>query len=106
VRLTHRSMEKPWISQAASRSTPPARARQRRQPTASADPGLGAVPGDLDSSVMNVSMATVANELGTSITGILTAITRTPLVMATRANRPNPSLSVVRMSLGQSVSRE
>ncbi len=37
----------------------------------------------LDSSVMNVSMATVADDLGTSITGIQTAITLYTLVMAT-----------------------
>ena len=37
----------------------------------------------LDSSVMNVSMATVANDLGTTITGIQTAITLYTLVMAT-----------------------
>jgi EmrB/QacA subfamily drug resistance transporter len=36
----------------------------------------------LDSSVMNVSMATVANDLGTTITGIQTAITLYTLVMA------------------------
>ncbi|MFF2029271.1 MFS transporter [Arthrobacter sp. NPDC058192] len=36
----------------------------------------------LDSSVMNVSMATVAADLGTSITGIQTAITLYTLVMA------------------------
>src|SRR3954451_1780555 len=36
----------------------------------------------LDSSVMNVSMATVAEDLGTSITGIQTAITLYTLVMA------------------------
>ena len=36
----------------------------------------------LDSSVMNVSMATVANDVGTSITGIQTAITMYTLVMA------------------------
>jgi MFS family permease len=36
----------------------------------------------LDSSVMNVSMATVANDLDTSITGIQTAITLYTLVMA------------------------
>jgi MFS family permease len=36
----------------------------------------------LDASVMNVSMATVANDLGTSITGIQTAITLYTLVMA------------------------
>lgn len=36
----------------------------------------------LDSSVMNVSMATVAQDLGTSITGIQTAITLYTLVMA------------------------
>ena len=37
----------------------------------------------LDSSVMNVSMATVAQDLGTTITGIQTAITLYTLVMAT-----------------------
>lgn len=37
----------------------------------------------LDSSVMNVSMATVARDLGTTITGIQTAITLYTLVMAT-----------------------
>jgi MFS family permease len=36
----------------------------------------------LDSSVMNVSMATVASDLGTSVTGIQTAITLYTLVMA------------------------
>jgi MFS family permease len=36
----------------------------------------------LDSSVMNVSMATVAGDLGTSVTGIQTAITLYTLVMA------------------------
>src|SRR5947208_15726481 len=36
----------------------------------------------LDSSVMNVSMATVADDLGTTITGIQTAITMYTLVMA------------------------
>ncbi|HEX6499147.1 MAG TPA: MFS transporter [Micromonosporaceae bacterium] len=37
----------------------------------------------LDSSVMNVSIATVANDLGTTVTGIQTAITLYTLVMAT-----------------------
>src|SRR5690242_21115473 len=37
----------------------------------------------LDSSVMNVSMAVVAEDLGTTITGIQTAITLYTLVMAT-----------------------
>lgn len=37
----------------------------------------------LDSSVMNVSMATIADDLGTTITGIQTAITLYTLVMAT-----------------------
>ena len=36
----------------------------------------------LDSSVMNVSMATVAADLGTTVTGIQTAITLYTLVMA------------------------
>src|SRR2546429_595261 len=36
----------------------------------------------LDSSVMNVSIATVAKDVGTSVTGIQTAITFYPLVMA------------------------
>ncbi|MFM2437354.1 MAG: hypothetical protein RLZ55_163, partial [Actinomycetota bacterium] len=37
----------------------------------------------LDSSVMNVSIAQVANDLGTTVTGIQTAITLYTLVMAT-----------------------
>src|SRR6188768_3082607 len=37
----------------------------------------------LDSSVMNVSIATVAEDVGTTITGIQTAITLYTLVMAT-----------------------
>ncbi len=37
----------------------------------------------LDSSVMNVSIATVANDVGTTVTGIQTAITLYTLVMAT-----------------------
>ena len=37
----------------------------------------------LDSSVMNVSMAAVAADLGTTISGIQTAITLYTLVMAT-----------------------
>jgi len=37
----------------------------------------------LDMSVMNVSIATVANELGTTVTGIQTAITLYTLIMAT-----------------------
>jgi MFS family permease len=36
----------------------------------------------LDSSVMNVSIATVASDLGTTVTGIQTAITLYMLVMA------------------------
>src|SRR6187200_2027155 len=36
----------------------------------------------LDSSVMNVSIATVAEDLGTTVTGIQTAITLYTLVMA------------------------
>src|SRR5215218_1187785 len=36
----------------------------------------------LDSSVMNVSMATVANDLDTTVTGIQSAITMYTLVMA------------------------
>src|SRR3974390_1141328 len=37
----------------------------------------------LDSSVMNVSMATAAKDVGTTVTGIQTAITLYTLVMAT-----------------------
>ena len=37
----------------------------------------------LDSSVMNVSIATVASDLGTTVSGIQTAITFYTLVMAT-----------------------
>ncbi|MDP2288234.1 MAG: MFS transporter [Actinomycetota bacterium] len=44
--------------------------------------GAGQFLMTLDSSVMNVSMATVAEDLGTSITGIQTAITMYTLVMA------------------------
>ena len=36
----------------------------------------------LDSSVMNVSIATVAKDVGTNVTGIQTAITLYTLVMA------------------------
>jgi MFS family permease len=36
----------------------------------------------LDTSVMNVSIATVANDLGTTVTGVQTAITLYTLVMA------------------------
>jgi hypothetical protein len=76
VRLTHRSLTKPSTTQAALRSTPPALARQRRRPAA----GLVTLASaqslvTLDSSVMSVSMATVANELCTSINGIQTVIT-------------------------------
>ncbi|MFD4294306.1 MFS transporter [Rhodococcus sp. NPDC058505] len=45
--------------------------------------GAGQFLMTLDSSVMNVSMATVAADLGTTITGIQTAITLYTLVMAT-----------------------
>jgi len=45
--------------------------------------GAGQFLMTLDSSVMNVSMATVANDLDTPITGIQTAITMYTLVMAT-----------------------
>jgi hypothetical protein len=49
----------------------------------------------LDSSVMNVSIATVAEDLGTTVTGIQTAITLYALVMALlmitrRQGRPDP----------------
>jgi len=45
--------------------------------------GAGQFLMTLDSSVMNVSMATVAADIGTTITGIQTAITLYTLVMAT-----------------------
>jgi EmrB/QacA subfamily drug resistance transporter len=45
--------------------------------------GAGQFLMTLDSSVMNVSMATVAEDVGTTITGIQTAITLYTLVMAT-----------------------
>jgi MFS family permease len=51
----------------------------------------------LDSSVMNVSMATVAKDLGTTITGIQTAITLYTLVMA--------SLMITGGKLGQILGR-
>ena len=48
----------------------------------------------LDSSVMNVSIATVAEDVGTTVTGIQTAITLYTLVMASlddhrRQGRPD-----------------
>jgi MFS family permease len=52
----------------------------------------------LDSSVMNVSMATVAKDLGTTITGIQTAITLYTLVMA--------SLMITGGKLGQILGRK
>jgi MFS family permease len=52
----------------------------------------------LDSSVMNVSIATVANDLGTSVTGIQTAITLYTLVMA--------SLMITGGKVGQIVGRK
>ena len=51
----------------------------------------------LDSSVMNVSMATVAKDLGTTITGVQTAITLYTLVMA--------SLMITGGKLGQILGR-
>ncbi len=45
--------------------------------------GVGQFLMTLDSSVMNVSIAYVANDLGTTVTGIQTAITLYTLVMAT-----------------------
>jgi hypothetical protein len=42
----------------------------------------------LDSSVMNVSIATVAKDLGTTVTGIQTAITLYTLYAAKRGSRP------------------
>jgi MFS family permease len=47
----------------------------------------------LDSSVMNVSIATVAKDVGTTVTGIQTAITLYTLVMA--------SLTITGSKLGQ-----
>ncbi|HEY6407987.1 MAG TPA: MFS transporter [Ktedonobacteraceae bacterium] len=64
----------------------------QQQPGANATKGAGIVlltlaSGQflmtLDSSVMNVSIATVASDLGTTVTGIQTAITLYTLVMAT-----------------------
>jgi MFS family permease len=52
----------------------------------------------LDSSVMNVSMATVANDLGTTVVGIQTAITLYTLVMA--------SLMITGGKLGQIMGRK
>ena len=52
----------------------------------------------LDSSVMNVSMATVAKDIGTTITGIQTAITLYTLVMA--------SLMITGGRLGQILGRK
>src|ERR1700745_375334 len=52
----------------------------------------------LDSSVMNVSMATVAKDVGTTVTGIQTAITLYTLVMA--------SLMITGGKIGQIVGRK
>ena len=52
----------------------------------------------LDSSVMNVSIATVAKDLGTTVTGIQTAITLYTLVMA--------SLMITGGKLGQILGRK
>src|SRR5947208_12312702 len=52
----------------------------------------------LDSSVMNVSMATVAEDVGTTITGIQTAITLYTLVMA--------SLMITGGKIGQIIGRK
>src|SRR5882672_1036518 len=52
----------------------------------------------LDSSVMNVSIATVAKDVGTSVTGIQTAITFYTLVMA--------SLMITGGKLGQTWGRK
>lgn len=65
--------------------------RSTAAPTAAAAAGAGVLLTlgtaqflmTLDSSVMNVSMATVANDLGTTVTGLQTAITLYTLVMAT-----------------------
>src|SRR5712672_552786 len=52
----------------------------------------------LDSSVMNVSIATVAKDVGTTVTGIQTAITLYTLVMA--------SLMITGGKLGQILGRK
>ena len=52
----------------------------------------------LDSSVMNVSIATVANDVGTTVTGIQTAITMYTLVMA--------SLMITGGKIGQLIGRK
>ncbi len=52
----------------------------------------------LDSSVMNVSIATVAEDVGTTVTGIQTAITMYTLVMA--------SLMITGGKLGQILGRK
>jgi MFS family permease len=52
----------------------------------------------LDSSVMNVSIATVAKDVGTSVTGIQTAITMYTLVMA--------SLMITGGKIGQILGRK
>src|SRR5476649_688285 len=52
----------------------------------------------LDSSVMNVSIATVAKDVGTNVTGIQTAITLYTLVMA--------SLMITGGKIGQIIGRK
>ena len=57
-------------------------AGQQRDDGRAADPRAGQFLMTLDSSVMNVSIATVAKDVGTDVTGIQTAITLYTLVMA------------------------
>src|SRR4051812_46322929 len=75
---------------------------QERQATAGAVVLLTLAAGQflmtLDSSVMNVSIATVANDVGTTVTGIQTAITLYTLVMA--------SLMITGGKLGQILGRK
>ena len=64
-------------------STTPSSARAGAATTVLLTLATGQFLMTLDSSVMNVSMASVASDLGTTISGIQTAITLYTLVMAT-----------------------
>ena len=81
--LSRAGSDRQWTAQ--SRSATEGRAEEPPSPTAGLDPATlaaGQFLMTLDSSAMNVSIATVAEDVGTTITGIQTAITMYTLVMA------------------------
>ena len=70
------------VTSGPDRQATPRTPLPRRRPGA-AHAGAGQFLMTLDSSVMNVSIAQVAKDLGTTVTGVQTAITLYTLVMAT-----------------------